>query len=1265
MHVLLYQLAVPRGNKRQGQPRKITSRSTLRGGGFLLLSLLVGLLARDGWSQSALANGLAHDGTISAAGETDTWTIAANQGDRITVQIAELSGGAGFTPRIELFAPDGAMLGADSDGVAARRDVQAHVSGTFTAVVSDFNRTGTGTYRLRLAQVPGAFTVPVGDEGGSLVNGTNHQGTIDLGDLDLWTITANAGDRITVQIAELTGGAGFTPMIELFSPNGARLGVVSNTLAARLDIQAGASATYTVLVSDANQTGVGTYRLRLAQTPGAFVVPAGDEGGALVNGTNHSGTIDLGDLDLWTFTANEGDRFVLQLGELSGGASFTPRIELFAPDGTRVATNSNALVARLNHQAEFSGAYTVLISDSSPGGTGSYQLLLARVPASFVVPVGDEGGALADGVNTDGSIPVGDLDLWTFAAAPGDRITLQVTELTGGATFTPMIELFAPNGERLRTTNNATAATLVRAIEVGGTYTVLVSDASQTGTGTYRLLLTRGTITPPGVNVLTNGATHLGDVAVAGQTNTWTFTASAGDRIVLRAGELSATAFTPWIRLFNPGNTQIDSAFGASAAEIEVTAATNGTFRVIVNDGSGGGNQTGTYRLTLVKTGSPIVISPGDEGGPLTHGVMHTATIETGDIDAWTFTANAGENLVVRIGEITDISANFTPWIRLYGPDGAFLGDGFGALAGEVAVRATASGTFTVVVGDGNSIRSGVGTYLLTLAKTGSPIVISAGDEGGPLTNGLTHTASIETGDIDAWSFIANAGENLVVRIGEITDISANFTPWIRLYGPDGAFLDEGFGALAGEVAVRATSSGTFTVVAGDGNSIRSGSGTYRLSLAKTGSPIVISAGDEGGPLTNGLTHTASIETGDIDAWSFIANAGENLVVRIGEITDISANFLPWIRLYAPDGAFLGDGFGALAGEVAVRATSSGTFTVVAGDGNSIRSGAGTYRLTLVKTGSPILISAGDEGGPLTNGVMHTATIETGDIDAWTFTANAGENLVLRIGEITDISGSFTPWIRLYGPDGTELGDGFGALAGEVVVRATSSGTFTVVAGDGNSIRSGTGTYRLTLAKTGDPIVVSPGDESGALTGVGSYDGTIDIGDIDVWTFTVCAGESIFLRVDELVAGSGLTPWIRLYGRDGVLLNSVSGIATAQISRPAPAGGAYTVVIGDGTSTLVGSGAYRLTVNGLTAGMKMCVPGIAGTNAALSGVGGVSGEEFVVLTSPLVEAPLATWTPIFTNLFDFYGTFNRTSRFISTEPRRFYIIRQGSDVGPN
>ncbi len=42
------------------------------------------------------------------------------------------------------------------------------------------------------------------------------------------------------------------------------------------------------------------------------------------------------------------------------------------------------------------------------------------------------------------------------------------------------------------------------------------------------------------------------------------------------------------------------------------------------------------------------------------------------------------------------------------------------------------------------------------------------------------------------------------------------------------------------------------------------------------------------------------------------------------------------------------------------------------------------------------------EGGPLTNGGMHTGEIVKGDLDVWTFTATAGDRIAVHIGEITD-----------------------------------------------------------------------------------------------------------------------------------------------------------------------------------------------------------------------------------------------------------------------
>ncbi len=1203
-------------------------------------------------AQGPIVPGDSAAGAITLAGETDFWTTVATQGDRIVVQTAEVTGGAGFAPRIEVLAPDGTVMGASTGSTAARLDFQAHVTGAFTIAVSDQNRTGTGTYRLQLVQVPGAFIVPAGDEGGALTNGVNHPGVIDVGDLDLWTFTASPEDRIVLQIGETAGAAAFTPLIELLAPNGARLGAGSGSVAARIEAQAAGGGTYTVLVSDFNQSGAGSYRLRLAQVPGEFVVPAGGDGGALTNGENQTGTIDVGDLDMWTFTATEGDRIVLQLGELTGASGFTPMIELFAPSGARLAADSDGSVARLDAQAAVSGTYTVLVSDFNQSGTGTYQLHLGKVPGAFVVPAGDEGGALADATDQDGAIVPGDFDLWTFAAAPGDRVTLLATELTGGASFTPMIELFAPNGHRQTVAQGAATATLDAAVEIGGTFTVLVSDANQIGSGTYRLRLTRGSIAPPGANVLINGTTHLGTIASVGESNLWTFTASAGENIVVRVGETITGGLLPWLRLSGPTGVLLDSDFNAAAAEVTVRATNSGTFTVAVADGTAARNQTGTYRLSLAKTGTPLAISPSDEGGALTNGASYLASIDNGDFDAWTFTANAGESIAVWMGEVTAGSSLY-PWLRFYGPNGALLAADFNASAAEVTVRATNSGRFLVVVGDGNSGYGGTGNYRLSLAKTGSALVISPSDDGGALINGTNYTATIDTGDVDAWTFTANAGESIAVWMGEITS-GSTLNPWLRIFGPDGAMLTDDFNASAAEVTVRATNSGTFTVIVNDGNSGRIGNGTYRLSLAKTGGALTIAPADEGGALINGTTYTATIDTGDVDAWAFLANAGENIMVRVGETTAETLD--PWIRLFSPNGVLLSDDFNAAAGEVTFRATNSGAFTVIVADGNSGRTGTGNYRLSLARTASALAISPADEGGALANGTTYPATIDTGDLDAWTFTASAGENIVVRMGE-TIAASPLYPWLRLYGPNGVLLNADFNAAAAEVTFRATNSGTFQVVVGDGNSGLGGSGNYRLSLAKTGSPLAISPSDEGGAMTGAGLYDGMIDTGDIDTWSFTACAGDILSFNVTELVNGSPLYPWLRLYGRDGVLLRNVSGPATAQFTLAAPASGTYTLVASDGNSGLGGAGTYRLTVNGLTDELKLCVPVISGTNANVSGVGGLPGGTFILLTTTNVATPAALWSPIRTNQFSLFGEFTVTNAFNKAQPERFFLLQ--------
>ena len=554
---------------------------------------------------------------------------------------------------------------------------------------------------------------------------------------------------------------------------------------------------------------------------------------------------------------------------------------------------------------------------------------------------------------------------------------------------------------------------------------------------------------------------------------------------------------------------------------------------------------------------------------------METGAIAVaGAIDTWNFTANTGDAIVVRVGE-TVSNTPFTPFLRLFGPGRVLLTTGVSAVVAEVAVRATNSGTFTIEVSDGSGGGRQTGSYRLTLAKTGDPVVVSAGDEGGPMTNGVIHLGDIAIGDLDVWTVVAGVGDSIIVRAGEVVSGSTLY-PWIRIFGPSGVLIESSAASAAAEVSIRSTNNGVFTVVVGDGNNGLGGTGAYRLTLAKTGDPVVVSAGDEGGAMTNGLIHLGEISIGDLDVWTVIAGVGDSINVRAGEIVGGSLLY-PWIRIFGPGGVLIESASGAAVAEVSIRSTNNGVFTVVVGDGNNGLGGTGAYRLTLAKTGDPVVVSAGDEGGPMTNGAIHLGDIAIGDLDVWTVVAGVGDSIVVRAGEI--VSGStLYPWIRIFGPSGIQLSTVSSAVAAEVSIRSTNNGVFTVVVGDGNNGLGGSGAYRLTLAKTGDPVVVSAGDEGGAMTNGLIHLGEISIGDLDVWTVIAGVGDSINVRAGEIVGGSLLYPWIRIFGPTGAQLESASGAAAAEVETRATENGTFLVIVGDGNNGLGGIGAYRLTL---------------------------------------------------------------------------------------
>jgi hypothetical protein len=287
----------------------------------------------------------------------------------------------------------------------------------------------------------------------------------------------------------------------------------------------------------------------------------------------------------------------------------------------------------------------------------------------------------------------------------------------------------------------------------------------------------------------------------------------------------------------------------------------------------------------------------------------------------------------------------------LWAPNGANVGATFNLDAAEIGdVIAPVTGTYLVLVASADSGVDGSGTYRLTMTHTPGPITVSAGDEGGPLTNGAIHTGEILQGDLDVWTFTATAGSRIAVHIGEITDTD-DFRPWIRVWTPAGATLGSSFGTDAAELGdLIAPVTGTYLVLVASADSGVDGTGTYRLTLANTPGPITVSPGDEGGPLTNGVSHTGAIVQGDVDVWTINVTAGMRISAQITETSETD-DFRPWIRVWTPAGGTVGSSFGLTAGQIGpVVAPVTGTYLVVVASADSGVDGIGTYSLTVSVT---------------------------------------------------------------------------------------------------------------------------------------------------------------------------------------------------------------------------------------------------------------------------------------------------------------------------
>jgi Ca2+-binding RTX toxin-like protein len=320
---------------------------------------------------TALTPGLSVTGTIATPSQVDTYTVPVTAGQTLVVALGETVTTA-FDPQVQLIDPNGTPVRTDSNEIGVFYTTTATTTGTYTLKISDAGSNDTGSYQLTVFTPTPNFSY--GEEGAEAESGRRRAATIGPGDLDVWTITTNAGQFISAEIAANTTGENINLGGILFAPDGSIVGQETSHTGLSIDVNHATtqSGTYFFVVYEPDANLTGRYGVTFARLPGKQATEDPDTNHPLANNETRDGQLPAGDFDIFSIPVNEGSTFAATLTRTSG--NLQPELQLFNPDGSLVTSNNGATTTTINSTAGITGTYWLLARDRTSGGGGNYSI---------------------------------------------------------------------------------------------------------------------------------------------------------------------------------------------------------------------------------------------------------------------------------------------------------------------------------------------------------------------------------------------------------------------------------------------------------------------------------------------------------------------------------------------------------------------------------------------------------------------------------------------------------------------------------------------------------------------------------------------------------------------------------------------------------------------------------------------------------------------------------------------------------------------------
>ena len=429
----------------------------------------------------ALESGEDRFESFGLLGETDNYSIEVAAGAFIQASMGVIDGD--LEPSIIIFDPDENIIAEGNNTVRPGFSLttRATEAGTYRIKTTSVNR-NFGDYRITVVAAPGPLAAS--DDNAVLTSGQTVEGSIPIGDLDVFTIEATAGAAIRVGLGRTDDE--YRPRVTLIDPSGE---VVENSLTSSGGTQIRASATltgtYTIIVSESSGFRSGDYRLSAFVSGQPLIT--NDENSILASGQRVSGDLPFADFDAFEFSADAGD--VVRLAAGNQLTSFQAEIEIFGPDGLLIENTQSSTTSNTDFTAPSTGIYTALISDDFGTTAADYQVTLVTLPTDEIVANDGINRFLPSGTTIEQTMNRNDLHFYSFAGTEGDAVTIDFERGPDiGSSFSFRSELFSADGSRLL--NSLPGQLQLTLPSTGDYYLVILQPNNRNSGGDYLLTVT-------------------------------------------------------------------------------------------------------------------------------------------------------------------------------------------------------------------------------------------------------------------------------------------------------------------------------------------------------------------------------------------------------------------------------------------------------------------------------------------------------------------------------------------------------------------------------------------------------------------------------------------------------------------------------------------------------------------------------------------------------------------------------------------------------